>query len=257
MHMETGRSYSRLVSRLDRASSLTGADKRLLADLPLTVMNIAAGHAIDQSERSQCVLVVSGFVCGSKRVGGTARQIISVAVPGDIIGMHGMLLRGSDHSLSALGPAVVASLPFDALEEVLDQSPRLVRAFWRQSFIEAAILREWITSLGRREAIARVAHLICELVVRLQAVDLAKDGSFALCWTQMDVADVCGISTVHANRVVQELRRLDVVEWDAKQLKICDWERLAKIGEFSAEYLNYPARPSPLPHYAADHHLAS
>jgi CRP-like cAMP-binding protein len=254
--MEFGRPYSRLLNRLDRTAVLTSADKQLLADLPLTVRNVAAGAAIVPAEEPQCILVVNGFACGSKRVGAGRRQITSLFVPGDIAGLNGLLLPGSDDNLSALGPAVIASLPFQALEEMLDHSPRLAQAFWRQSFIEAAILREWIASLGRREALARVAHLICELVVRLQAVGVAKDHSFNICWTQMDVADACGISAVHANRVVQELRRLELVEWDAKHLRVRNWDALAKIGEFSDDYLQHYVRPVPPVRYDFDRHLA-
>lgn len=246
--MEIGRSYSRLLSRLDRTSGLTGQDKALLVDLPLTVRNHAAGSDVGLSDGSQCFLVVAGFVCGWQRVGPNRRQITSMMVPGDFAGLNGLLLPGSKGQLSALGPAVVASLPCSAIEHLLDRSPSLAQAFWRQSFIEAAILREWITSLGRREALARVAHLACELVVRLQAVDLAKDRDFGICWTQMDVADACGISVVHANRVVQELRRRGLVEWDAKHLKVCDWDGLMEVGEFTGDYLSY-ARPTLPLHY--------
>jgi CRP-like cAMP-binding protein len=254
--MEIGRPYSRLLNRLDRTAILTGSDKQLLAELPLTVRNVAAGTAIVSAEEPQCILVVNGFACGSKRVGNGRRQITSLFVPGDIAGLTGLLLPGSDDSLSALGPAVIASLPYQALEELLDHSPRLAQAFWRHSFVEAAILREWIASLGRREALARVAHLICEIVIRLKAVGMAKDHSFTICWTQVDVADACGISAVHANRVVQELRRLELVEWDAKHLKVCNWDGLTKIGEFSEAYLQHYVSPVPPIRYDFDRHLA-
>jgi CRP-like cAMP-binding protein len=93
---------------------------------------------------------------------------------------------------------VVAFLPQAALKDMLDRSPRLGEAFWRETFIEAAIYREWVTNLGRRESIARVAHLICELAARLQTVDLARNLCFAI---PLTLADACGISGVHANRV--------------------------------------------------------
>jgi len=242
--MDIGRSYSRLLNRLERTATLSGSDKAILAALPLSVLNVAAGSPILPTEDPRCIVVVNGFVCGWKHVGTGRRQITSVNVPGDIAGLNGLLLPGSDDNLSALGPAVIAWLPYSALEEALDQSPRLAQAFWRQSFVEAAILREWIASLGRREALARVAHLICELVIRLQAVGLAKDYSFTICWTQRDLADACGISAVHANRVVQELRRLELVEWDAKHLKVRDWATLVRIGEFSDDHLHHFARPA-------------
>jgi DNA-binding transcriptional regulator LsrR (DeoR family) len=78
--------------------------------------------------------------------------------------------------------------------------------------------------------------------MRLQAVDLAHDMCFSIPWTQSDLADVCGISSVHANRVVQGLRRLGVVDWGPKYVRIRDWERLVKVGDFSAEYLRLPVR---------------
>jgi CRP-like cAMP-binding protein len=96
---------------------------------------------------------------------------------------------------------VVAFLPQAALKDMLDRPPRLGEAFWRETFIEAAIYREWVTNLGRRESIARVAHLICELAARLQTVDLARNLCFAIPLTQAEFADACGISGVHANRV--------------------------------------------------------
>jgi hypothetical protein len=120
---------------------------------------------------------------------------------------------------------------------MLDGSPRLAKAFWREALIGSAILREWVTSLGKRDALARVARVVCELAVRLQAVDLARNLCFSIPWTQIDVADACGISGVHANRVIQELRRLGLVEWNSRHINILDWEGLAKVGDFSDDYL--------------------
>jgi CRP-like cAMP-binding protein len=152
-----------------------------------------------------------------------------------------MHLSSLDHGISALGHAVVAFLPHAALRDVLDTSPHLAQAFWRETSIQAAISREWVTNLGQREAIARVAHTVCELAVRLQAVELARNLCFSILWTQGDLADACGISSVHANRVVQELRRLGLLDWGCKQVKIRDWDGLVKIGDFSDEYLQLPA----------------
>jgi CRP-like cAMP-binding protein len=153
-----------------------------------------------------------------------------------------MYLQSIDYSLSALGSAVVAFLPHAALKDVLGRSPQLAQAFWRETFIEAAIFQEWVANVGRRESIARVAHLVCELAARLQAVDLARGLCFPIPLTQAELADACGISSVHANRVVQELRRLGLVEWNAKQVRVRDWSGLVRIGDFSDEYLRLPNR---------------
>jgi CRP-like cAMP-binding protein len=237
--MEIGRPYSRLLYRLDRSGALSPQDRQRVAELPMTVTNVAASQEVAHhgDAPSRCTLVLGGFLYSSKLASGSRRQITSFIVPGDIADLHTLHLDSLDHSLSALGAAVVAFLPHAALRDMLDRSPQLAQAFWRETFIEAAIAREWLTNLGRREAIARVAHVVCELAVRLQAVDLARNLCFSIAWTQTDLADACGFSSVHANRVVQELRRLGLVDWDSKQVKIRDWQALAKLGDFSDHYL--------------------
>jgi CRP-like cAMP-binding protein len=241
--MEIGRPYSRLLYRLERSNDLSPQDRQRVAQLPLTVANLAADQEVARygEAPSRCTLVLGGFLYNHKLASGSRRQITSFLVPGDIADLHTLHLLSLDHSLSALGPAVVAFLPHAALKDVLNTSPQLARAFWRETSIEAAISREWVTNLGQREAIARVAHIVCELAVRLQAVDLARNLCFSILWTQVDLADACGISSVHANRIVQELRRLGLVEWDSKQVKIRDWNGLVKIGDFSDDYLQLRA----------------
>ena len=240
--MEIGRPYSRLLYRLERSNALSPQDRQRIAELPLTVTNFAANQEVARQgdAPSRCTLVLGGFLYSHKLASGSRRQITSFLVPGDIADLQTLYLSSVDHGLSALGPAVVAFLPHSALRDMLDRSPQLAQAFWREIFVEAAIFREWLTNLGRREAIARVAHVVCELAVRLRAVDLARNLCFSIPWTQTDLADACGISSVHANRVVQELRRLRLVDWDPKQVKIRDWDALAKLGDFSDAYLQLP-----------------
>ena len=243
--MEIGRPYSRLLHRLERLSELSAHDRQLIAELPLTVANFSANREVARQgdAPSRCTLVLGGFLYGHKRVNGSRRQITSFFVPGDIPDLHTLHLAPLDHDLSALGPAVVAFMPHGAFRDMLDRSPHLTQAFWRDTFIRLGIMREWVTNLGRRDAIARVAHVVCELAVRLQNVDLAQNLSFSIPWTQTDLADACGISNVHANRVVQELRRHGLVEWDSRKVMIRDWDAVAKIGDFSDEYLQLGRPP--------------
>jgi CRP-like cAMP-binding protein len=240
--MESGRPYSRLLWRLERYGAFEPHDRQRITELPLIVTNMAANQEITHQgdKPSHCTLVLDGFLYTHKIANGARRQITSFVVPGDIADLQAPYLHNVDYNLSALGPAVVAFLPHAALKDLLDRSPRLAHAFWRETFIEVAIYREWVTNIGRRESIARVAHLICELAARLQTVDLARNLCFAIPLTQSELADACGISSVHANRVVQELRRLGLVEWNSRQVRIRDWNGLARIGDFSAEYLQLP-----------------
>src|SRR3954453_19686897 len=240
--MEVGRPYSRLLCRLERYGALDSEDRQRISELPLNVTNLAANQAIThQGDRpSGCVLVLGGYLYTHKIASGARRQITSFVIPGDLADLQALYLHSVDYNLSTLGPAAVAFLPHDALRDTLARSPRLAWAFWRETFIESSIFREWITNLGRRDALARVAHVVCELTARLQAVALARNLCFSIPLTQAELADACGISSVHANRVVQELRRLGLVEWDSKQVRIRDWKGLARIGDFSAEYLQLP-----------------
>lgn len=253
--MEAGRPYSRLLDRLARTTQLMPDDHQLISALPLSVANYADREdVLRNGETPRCTLLLKGYLCGHKRVAGSRRQITSLMVPGDITHFNSMQWQHTDHTLSALGPVVVAFIPLSAFTQMLQRSPRLSQAFWHETFIEAAILREWIANLGRREALARVAHVLCEIAMRLQTVGLASNYQFTIPWTQMDVADVCGISVVHANRVVQDLRRMNLIEWEQKTLRIIDWDRLAQVGDFTGDYLQLHQPPlTSLP----DHYVAS
>lgn len=238
--IEVGRPYSRLLSRLDSITTVSADDRRRIAELPLTVRNFAPNHDIVRQGDSpaQCVLLLDGYLLRHKLANGASRQIVSFHVPGDIPDLHTLNLPRMDHNLSTLGPAVVAFVPHGALRKMLEASPALTGALWRMTLIDGSIFREWVVNLGRREAIARVAHLLCEMLLRLRAVGLARGDTVLISWTQADVADACGISTVHANRVVQELRRLRLVEWDSRRVRVLDLPGLMDIGDFSPDYLH-------------------
>ncbi|XIA62220.1 Crp/Fnr family transcriptional regulator [Bradyrhizobium sp. TZ2] len=185
--------------------------------------------------------MLDGFLYSHKPVAGSRRQITSFFVPGDIVDLPTLFLPKVDHTITTLGPAVLAFVPHGALKEMLDASSALAQAFWRETLMQAAIFQEWVVNLGRRDAFARLAHIVCELTVRLQSVGLARDLSFSMPWTQMDVADACGISNVHANRVIQKLRHLELVDWDSRRLKIRNWSALVQLGDFNDDYLQYHA----------------
>jgi CRP-like cAMP-binding protein len=241
--MDTGRPYSRLLFRLERFNTLSAVDRQRIVDLPLKLVNYPADREIVSYgySTSRCTIVLDGFLYSHKPVAGSRRQITSFFVPGDVVDLPTLYLPKVDHTIATLGPAVLAFVPHAALKEVLDESSALVQAFWRETLIQAAIFHEWVVNLGRRDAFARLAHIVCELTVRLQSVGLARDLSFSMPWTQMDVADACGISSVHANRVIQELRHLELVEWNSRRLKIRNWSALARLGDFNDDYLQHHA----------------
>ena len=124
------------------------------------------------------------------------------------------------------------------MREVLLLSPMIMQALWHESLIEASRFREWQLSLGGRDATAKVAHLLCEINMRLKAVELAKNHTFALPWTQQDIGDACGLPNVHVNRVIQTLRSNGVIDWRSKVMRIVRLEELERIAEFSPDYLH-------------------
>jgi CRP-like cAMP-binding protein len=241
--MDIGRPYSRLLFRLERLNTLSAEDRQRIVDLPLKLVNYPADREIVSYgySASRCTLVLDGFLYGHKPVAGSRRQITSFFVPGDVVDLSTLYLPKVDHTIATLGPAVLAFIPHAALKDALDESSALAQAFWRETLMQAAIFEEWVVNLGRRDAFARLAHIVCELTVRLRSVGLARDLSFSMPWTQMDVADACGISNVHANRVIQELRHLELVEWDSRRLKIRNWSALVRLADFSDDYLQYHA----------------
>jgi CRP-like cAMP-binding protein len=119
-----------------------------------------------------------------------------------------------------------------------DAHPNVANKLWRDTLIDAAIFREWITNVGSREAPSRIAHLLCEIFVKLQAVGLTKGNSFDFPITQSEIADATGLSTVHVNRSVQKLRRERLIALEKGRCTITDWEGLKRTGMFDASYLS-------------------
>jgi CRP-like cAMP-binding protein len=233
-----------LLSRLERFNTLSAVDRQRIVDLPLKLVNYPADREIISYgySASRCTLVLDGFLYSHKAVAGSRRQITSFFVPGDVVDLPTLYLPRVDHTIATLGPAVLGFVPHAALKKVLDESSVLAQAFWLETLMQAAIFQEWVVNLGRRDAFARLAHIVCELTVRLQSVGLARDFSFSMPWTQLDVADACGISNVHANRVIQELRHLELVEWDSRRLRIRNWGALVRLADFNDDYLQCDAR---------------
>jgi CRP-like cAMP-binding protein len=143
-----------------------------------------------------------------------------------------------DHSIGSITPCKVGFIKHENLRALCRQFPRIADAFWRNTLIDAAVFREWMASIGRREAYNRIAHLICELLVRMRAVGLAEDHVLELPITQGEIADALGLSNVHVNRVLTELRGDRLIEIKGRRLQVLDWNRLMAVGEFDPGYLH-------------------
>jgi CRP-like cAMP-binding protein len=187
---------------------------------------------------SRSCLLLSGFACTYKVTAQGKRQIVSFDLPGDIPDLQSLHLKVLDNSLSTISPCSVGFITHDDLHDLCTRYPRIAAAFWRETLIDAAIFREWVLNVGRREAYTRIAHVLCELLTRLRAVGLVEDHACILPITQGEFADALGVTTVHVNRVLQAMRADELIELNGDRLNIPDWEKLKQAGEFDPTYLH-------------------
>jgi len=229
-----------LIRKLRSISPLAEDEKRCLATLQFTTRSVAADQdVVREGDRpSECCLVVEGFVCRYKLTDEGRRQIFSFHLPGDIPDLQSLHLKVMDHSLMTLAPSKLAFIPHESVAAVMHRCPRVADVFWRDTLIDGAVFREWMLGIGRRTASTRIAHVLCEVLVRMRAVGLADGHRCELPVTQSELGDALGLSTVHVNRSLQELRGKGLITLRGSVLTVEDWEGLEKAGEFDPLYLH-------------------
>lgn len=163
-------------------------------------------------------------------------------VPGDFCDLHVAILGAMDHGIATLSGCTVVDIPVLTVEDLTSNHARINRALWWATLVDEGILREWLVNMGRREAPQRLAHLFCELLVRLQTVNLAKDDSYDLPLTQSELGDTLGLSSVHVNRSLQGLRSQGLLTFERGRLSILDVPRLALFAGFDRSYLHLDQR---------------
>jgi CRP-like cAMP-binding protein len=192
---------------------------------------------------TESILLLEGFAARYNLLRKGKRQITALHIPGDFVDLHSFLVKKMDHAVLAITPCTVGGVPHEILYKISENYPHLTRLLGVNLAVDAAIHRHWIVSLGRRSALEHAAHLLCEMFLRLRAVGLTKDDSFKLPLTQAELGDSLGLSTVHVNRVVQELRAKGLITWRGETLVIDDWERLQELAEFDPTFLSLEVEP--------------
>jgi CRP-like cAMP-binding protein len=233
------------VRKLQLAEDLTDAERAMMERLLAKVTDVAPGHdmATEGDRPAFATVILEGVACRYRTLPSGSRQIISFQIAGDWADIHSYFIRTMDHSLGAMTRCRVAQVPHALLREAIETFPRIGQTLWRDTMIDSAVFREWVVNIGRRDAYERVAHLLCELHTRLEAVGLTNGYSYELPLTQTDLADSVGVSTVHVNRVLQKLRGEGLVSFGGKSVTIHDWERLADVGGFDPAYLHLDEAP--------------
>ena len=221
--------------------NLDAADEQALLDLPHTVATVERNKAVvrEGDRVSHCWLVLSGFCVRLKYVGTGGRQIVSIHMKGDLVDLQNALLGVADHTVQTLTACKMAKLPIQSIRHLTDTCPAIKDALWNDTLVDGSIHREWVANVGRRDAPTRIAHLLCEFALKLEAVNLGEQLDYELPMTQDQLADATGLTPVHVNRVLQGLEKDGLIERAApKSVVIGNWKRLAAFGDFRPDYMH-------------------
>lgn len=234
-----------LFRRLNLRDSVSDAERSALAEVMTEVKTLPAGSDIvREGERpGRSTLVLSGLTCRYRTLENGKRQITAIHVPGDFVDLHSFLIKQMDHSVGTLSPCVVAYAPHEGLERITERLPHLGRLLWLLTLIDASIHRQWLVTMGAYPALNRTAHLLCELFTRLTFDSGVVGSSLTLPITQQDLGDTLGLSTVHTNRVVQELRARGLIQWQGHEIRMLNWQGLAELSQFDPLYLHLTREP--------------
>ena len=200
--------------------------------IPADEIAIGAGKEVNVS-----LLLLDGWMARSKDLATGERQVTQLHVAGDFADLHSFTLKRLDHDVITITDCRVAEVPHQTIREMIEEHPRLGRLFWLSTNIDAAIQRELALSLGLRSAISRMAHLFCELYVRLDVIGATVGDGYEFPLTQRELSECMGLTVVHANRTLQELRRRGLIELANRRLTIRDRAGLEGLAEFDPSYL--------------------
>ena len=232
------------VDRLTSRSILTAEEAAAVLNLPGHVQQVESNSdfvPLGMHVHHAC-LVVAGIVGRFDQNGEGTRQITAMHIAGDMCDLHSVVQPTSTSALQSLSIATILRVPHSAIRDVAARYPAVAEAFWRDCMVDAAILSEWVVNVGRRDAKTRIAHLMCEMVTRLDAVR-GQDFVFDLPVTQTQLAEATAMTAVHVNRTLQSLRADGLIEWHQRTIRIPDWDALMKRAEFDPTYLQAPLRP--------------
>jgi len=230
-----------LIRKLEQFTRLSTEDKRALdraASLKIRQLGPREDVIQEGDAPRQINLILEGWACGYKVLEDGRRQITNLLIPGDICDLRMFVLKRMDHSIATVSAVRIAEIPKDTFLELATQYPRISQALWWNSLVEEAVAREWIVNNSQRAATERMAHLLCEMFIRLRAVGLTNGGACEIPVTQAELADTLGLSAVHVNRTLQDLRAPNLIVLKGKILLIPDLEALKAVALFNDKYLH-------------------
>lgn len=221
-------------------SRLSTIDQQHLLALPFQIRDLPAQATIlhEGDSARVCPILLSGFAYRYKIAADGGRQIVSLRIPGDPLDFQSLYLRTIDHHMQALTPVTLALIPLPALEHLAEARPSIARAILVDILIEASIGREWQLNIGRRHALPRLAHFLCEFIYRMQLIFAQSSDEIEVPMTQEQLADILGLTPVHINRTLKSLEEAGAVTRKGRRLYTRDASVLARLADFSPLYLH-------------------
>jgi CRP-like cAMP-binding protein len=238
------RSIGKLLRSLERRDALSDRERAALAAAMGEVRVHPAGDTLIRAHAptESSTLLLEGVLGRAFYMSEGRRQIVAVHLPGDFVDLHSLLLKQLDHDVVAMSDVRVALFPHAALRTLTEREPHLARMLWLLTVIDGAIHREWVARSGHSAAV-RVAHLLCELQARYEAVDLGTPQGFPLPLTQVELADVAGLTPVHVNRTLRKLREANLAVVRDGLASIPDLDKLRSFAGFDPTYLYLERTP--------------
>ncbi|WP_331042023.1 Crp/Fnr family transcriptional regulator [Sphingomonas sp.] len=235
-----------LLRRLEQHSSLSQEDRGAILALPYTLRTLEAhSYMVREGDPpTHCGVLVSGFAYRQKVTSEGARQILGLHIPGEPLDLQHLFLDVADHSVQALTRVEVAVIPRAELQDLARSRAGIGHALFVMTLIEGSIFREWIVNVGRRDARTRMAHVLCEFAVRLEAQGLAQEYGYELPMTQEQLADVTGLTPVHVNRTLKSLEIDGLIARTKRNVAFPDWEKMRHVGDFNQRYLHLETQQS-------------
>lgn len=239
---------SLLLRNLELRSPLPEEDRKAVLRLPYSLRTLEPStYTIREADQPEaCAVLVSGFAYRQKITGDGSRQIVALHIPGDALDLQNLFLDVSDHSVQMLTRGEVAFVGRGPIQDIVRSRPAVGHALLVKILVEASIFREWVLNVGRRDSRTRMAHLLCELAVRLEAEGLADEYGYDLPMTQEQLADALGLTPVHVNRTLKSLQADGLITRTKRSIRFPDWERMREVGDFNQRYLHLEPQESGL-----------
>ena len=230
-----------IIRKLRTRARLSDADCDAIHALPLVRRSYEApAYVLREGEpaRKSCSFIISGLSFRQKLTAEGARQIVSIHMAGDFLDLEHLFLNRADHSVQALTRMECAEIEREALQQLALRYPSIGRALWTDALVDASIFREWVLNVGRRDARTRVAHLLCEFAMRMEAAGIAQHHGYELPMTQEQLGDAVGLTPVHVNRTLRALAADGLIRRERRHITFDNWEAIRAAADFSALYLH-------------------